>query len=356
AMSCSALNCTNRYSPGNSLHFFRFPLKDESRLQWWLINMGRGEWTPSKDSRLCSSHFEEKCFYRTLDGLLRLNKIAIPTIFSSSDPLRKRPSARLKSKNRKRVSPQAKSLDTPSHSMCFFYFHDHLHWYTVHCFFFLPIYTPFHTRHVTERWEWLAVEVWGPHFKTNNQNEFVLTVTDYYSKWLEAFPLKEDTCELVAQKISNLISKLGFPCGMLTSRSVMFCVNCALGKILNVHNCILLFHHEQAETPNVSLYSKIYDLVKDHPNNWDSFLPASVFRLCCSVNPTTNQTPLSLHHREGLPKATVPRELNTDVSHVKFYTFEIRTPIKLTALEEKVKHALLEVSGECSVGLIKKKR
>ena len=54
--SCSAVGCTNRFSKGCSLSFFRFP-KDSERLRLWLAAMKRKEWVPNKNSWICSVHF-----------------------------------------------------------------------------------------------------------------------------------------------------------------------------------------------------------------------------------------------------------------------------------------------------------
>nr|XP_046234429.1 THAP domain-containing protein 5-like isoform X2 [Scatophagus argus] len=62
----------------------RFPLQDKSRLQKWVDNMKREEWTPSRHQYLCSEHFTEDCFDIRW-GIRYLKSTAIPTIFPSTE-------------------------------------------------------------------------------------------------------------------------------------------------------------------------------------------------------------------------------------------------------------------------------
>ncbi|XP_073797186.1 THAP domain-containing protein isoform X1 [Danio rerio] len=80
-MSCSALSCKNRPSPGTGISFHRFPLDDKDRLQKWLLNLRRDNFQPSPSARICSQHFEDGCFFTNNHGKLCLSKSAVPTLF-----------------------------------------------------------------------------------------------------------------------------------------------------------------------------------------------------------------------------------------------------------------------------------
>lgn len=45
----------------------------------------------------------------------------------------------------------------------------------------------------------------GPLPATKNGNRYILTLTDYFTKWVEFYPLKEKTRECVAQRIQSFI-------------------------------------------------------------------------------------------------------------------------------------------------------
>ncbi|KAF2885822.1 hypothetical protein ILUMI_20350, partial [Ignelater luminosus] len=57
----------------------RFP-KDIELKNKWIKAVRRENWSPSERSVLCSTHFVEDCFNRTL-SLTRLRSDAVPTIF-----------------------------------------------------------------------------------------------------------------------------------------------------------------------------------------------------------------------------------------------------------------------------------
>ncbi|KAF7651221.1 hypothetical protein LDENG_00113970 [Lucifuga dentata] len=84
---CAVKVCRNRGGAASRqeskrISFYPFPLQDKSRLQKWMDNMKREEWTPSRHQYLCSEHFTEDCF-NIRWGIRYLRNTAIPTIFPS---------------------------------------------------------------------------------------------------------------------------------------------------------------------------------------------------------------------------------------------------------------------------------
>ncbi|XP_011699830.1 PREDICTED: THAP domain-containing protein 1-like [Wasmannia auropunctata] len=78
--SCCVKECTTSWYPKSELSFFSFPLNNRDLLNEWL------EVVPtknriSKNSRICSNHFEESQ-YEYISGKRHLKKDAIPSIFS----------------------------------------------------------------------------------------------------------------------------------------------------------------------------------------------------------------------------------------------------------------------------------
>ncbi|XP_072233956.1 uncharacterized protein [Leuresthes tenuis] len=86
---CAVKFCRNRGGTSSRqdnkrISFYPFPLQDKPRLQKWVDNMRREEWTPSRHQYLCSEHFTEECFDIRW-GIRYLKNTAIPTIFPASD-------------------------------------------------------------------------------------------------------------------------------------------------------------------------------------------------------------------------------------------------------------------------------
>ncbi|XP_023577298.1 CAP-Gly domain-containing linker protein 3 isoform X5 [Octodon degus] len=86
---CRAPNCSNSAgrlgSDNRPVSFYKFPLKDSSRLQAWLRHMGREHWVPSCHQHLCSEHFTPSCFQWRW-GVRYLQPDAVPSIFSPALP------------------------------------------------------------------------------------------------------------------------------------------------------------------------------------------------------------------------------------------------------------------------------
>ena len=90
---CIAAGCDTVSGKGYSFH--KFPKDDALRRRWVsAVKRQRSNWDgPSKDSQLCSKHFEEGCFitdgvrFREEMGIptvKRLKPDAVPTIFARS--------------------------------------------------------------------------------------------------------------------------------------------------------------------------------------------------------------------------------------------------------------------------------
>lgn len=78
------LNCLWVLNCASLIFLQRFPIQDKPRLQIWVDNMKREEWTPSRHQYLCSEHFTEDCFDIRW-GIRYLKNRAIPTIFPAAD-------------------------------------------------------------------------------------------------------------------------------------------------------------------------------------------------------------------------------------------------------------------------------
>ena len=83
---CVAAGCTNKHRDGVSL--FKFPQDPDLRKQWIAqVKRTRDKWTgPTKHSVLCSIHFTDDCFDKSMEryGLKQkplLKRNAVPTIF-----------------------------------------------------------------------------------------------------------------------------------------------------------------------------------------------------------------------------------------------------------------------------------
>lgn len=82
-ISCSAVDCSNRFVKGSEIRFYRFPISKPQLAEQWVRSLGRKNFVPTQNSCLCSEHFQPDCF-RDYNGKLFLREDAVPTIFSNS--------------------------------------------------------------------------------------------------------------------------------------------------------------------------------------------------------------------------------------------------------------------------------
>ncbi|XP_041029501.1 THAP domain-containing protein 5-like isoform X1 [Carcharodon carcharias] len=79
-VSCSALDCKNRFKKGSGITFHRFPISRPDLMAKWLKAVARENWMPSPRATLCSDHFTKDCFEERNDRR-HLKFSSIPTIF-----------------------------------------------------------------------------------------------------------------------------------------------------------------------------------------------------------------------------------------------------------------------------------
>ncbi|XP_069753057.1 THAP domain-containing protein 5-like [Narcine bancroftii] len=79
-VSCSALECKNRFKKGSGITFHRFPISKPDLMAKWLKAVARENWVPSPRATLCSDHFIKECFEERNDRR-HLKFSSVPTIF-----------------------------------------------------------------------------------------------------------------------------------------------------------------------------------------------------------------------------------------------------------------------------------
>ncbi|XP_068086496.1 THAP domain-containing protein 1 B-like [Anabrus simplex] len=111
--SCSAYNCMNRADKTRHISYYNFPLQDTELTKKWVANMKRKDWYPTKNSRLCSEHFETKFMYYTNDQR-RLLRNAVPTVFSFSQYIRKKVIKRAPARKRRLEETESAEISDPA--------------------------------------------------------------------------------------------------------------------------------------------------------------------------------------------------------------------------------------------------
>eukprot|EP00253_Pinus_taeda_P016414 PITA_16414 len=132
-------------------------------------------------------------------------------------------------------------------------------------------------------WPTLFVDVykWGLdfigeiHLASSGQHRWILTATDYFTKWIEAIPTRQETDAVIISFLdNNILSRFGFPNKLVTDNATTFKSKrmiefCNKYKIILGHSTA---YHPQgnglAESSNKSLVNIIKKLLEINKKSW----------------------------------------------------------------------------------------
>lgn len=162
-----------------------------------------------------------------------------------------------------------------------------------------------------QRFEIMAVDLFGPLPKGSQGERWVLIVEDTATKWVELFALTEPTAEICAiTLVSEIFMRYGLPRRMISDNGVQFVAD-VMQKALFVlgvkQNLIPLYHPEAnpVERKNRDLKAHLAILVEGNHKQWPEVLPFVRFALNSSFTISTGSTPAYL---------TFGRELRSPLS------------------------------------------
>ncbi|KAJ8400066.1 hypothetical protein AAFF_G00401050 [Aldrovandia affinis] len=162
-------------------------------------------------------------------------------------------------------------------------------------------------------WELLGIDVFGPFPETSRGNAYVVILTDYMSKWVEAFPIQKRDSLSVARCISSTIHRFGSLKTIFCSQSMDFCneVTKYLCDRWNIVQRVSPVTAALSSGPcdrNGSLLGEaVRRAVTEKQTEWDDYLDPILFVFRTSVNPTTKFTPYYLMFSR---EAVLPSQLS----------------------------------------------
>ena len=158
--------------------------------------------------------------------------------------------------------------------------------------------------------ERIAVDIMGPLPQTNDGNLYIMVVGDYFSKWTEAYPLKNHTAQTVADVlVEQFVARFGVMRSLHSDQGREFESDliAELCKLLRIHKTRTVPYNPKSdglvERANRTVVQMLTTLVGEARNDWDDHLPYVMMAYRASVHETTQFTlnRLMLNHETNLP-------------------------------------------------------
>ena len=90
----------------------------------------------------------------------------------------------------------------------------------------MPTATPMQLHEVLEPWHTVGIDIMGPFPVTSRQKRFLLVIVDYFTRWIEVFPMRITTSAEVAEVlIDQVFARYGLPRYILSDNGPQFVSN-----------------------------------------------------------------------------------------------------------------------------------
>lgn len=136
---------------------------------------------------------------------------------------------------------------------------------------------------------------------TYDGNQYVLVFLDYLTKWVEAFPIKDQKAETVARVlVEEVICRHGAPECLLSDRGSNFLSEliAEVCRLMQIKKLNTSGYHPQTdglvERFHRTLISMLSMYVEKHARDWDRFLPFMLYAYRVTAQESTRESPFYL--------------------------------------------------------------
>ncbi|KAH9099595.1 hypothetical protein Ae201684P_018608 [Aphanomyces euteiches] len=144
----------------------------------------------------------------------------------------------------------------------------------------------------------MVVDALGPLPTTENGNKYILVFGDYFTRWIEAFPVPDlKTSTFTGTLIDEVLCRFGVPNRLLSDRGSNFISELAetMYTTLGIHKLTSAPYHPQSqglvEHSNHTIIQMLKIFVNDHHTDWDTYLPRLLFAYRTSYQETLGDSP-----------------------------------------------------------------
>ena len=206
-------------------------------------------------------------------------------------------------------------------------------------------------------WKKIAIDLIGPFNDSNGQPlsskgfRYVLTVVDYFSNYLEAFPLRRKLASEVTENLFYLFCRQGVPLELISDNGGEF--NSLLTSVIEQqygykHIFITPYHPQsngKCERINQSIKSMLNKTIQENESTWELSLQKCVFAYNSSRHSSTKYSPFYLMYWRNPVLANeneFGETVNTVHKYVEISSEEIETTVSnLTKIQDKITQDVL---------------
>jgi Integrase zinc binding domain/Integrase core domain len=171
-----------------------------------------------------------------------------------------------------------------------------------------PLAMPMQLHTVSEPWHTIGVDLMGPFPTTQTQKEYLFVVVDYFTRWVEMFPLRNTTATTMANTLINeVFCRYGMPTYILSDNGPQFVAELftEICQSLGIQQKLTANYHPQTnmtERVNRTIKQQIRIYAQHNPKFWDREIQKLAFALRTSINVTIGETPAFLNFGRNLKR------------------------------------------------------
>ena len=159
---------------------------------------------------------------------------------------------------------------------------------------------PLGTLTATEPFEKISWDIMGPLPVSDQGNKYILVVTDIFTKWVEAFALRDTTSiTLATTLVDQVISRYGVPAYIHSDQGANLCSQVTtMCRLLGMGKTRTSAYHPQGngqvERFNRTVEAMLSKVVNQNQKNWDTCLSKVLFAYRSAIHEATGYTPFHL--------------------------------------------------------------
>ena len=161
--------------------------------------------------------------------------------------------------------------------------------------------------------ERIAIDLTGPYPISKKGHKYLMVVSDYFTKWVDAIPLKSQEATHIAERLVNRFSSIfGVPLQLHTDMATNFesKVFQEVCKILGIDKTRTTARRPQSdgmvERANRTIQNMIASYISDKQDDWDEHIPLLMLAYRSSVHETLGVSPAMMTFGRDL---TLPIDL-----------------------------------------------